>query len=50
MQWRRAGVPALAFVAVTQISDTNNLEKKDMFWLLVSEVPVHGRLAPLLWP
>jgi hypothetical protein len=23
--------------------------KKDLFWLTVSEVSVHGQLAPLLW-
>jgi hypothetical protein len=37
------------FIAVINTWENINLEEKDLFWLRVSEVPVHGLPAPLLW-
>jgi hypothetical protein len=35
----------VTFLSLWQILEKNNLNRKD----LVSEIPVHGQLAPLLW-
>lgn len=38
----------LALCCCDKIPDKINLRKKDLFWLMVTEVPVQGYLAPLI--
>jgi hypothetical protein len=42
----------VAFCCCDKLRDINSLKEKDLFWITVSEVSVHGQLASLflgLW-